>query len=56
MVLKSNRENDMSFLNRREGSDRRDPEKFNIDRKLSWLISLWLLDKLIMLLTFLFLR
>ena len=37
-------------------SDRRNPEKFNIDRKLSWLISLWLLDKLIMLLMFLFLR
>ena len=46
----------MSFINTREGKDRRNPEKFNIDRKLSWLISLWLLDKLIMLLMFLFLR
>ena len=46
----------MSFINRRKGKDRRNPEKFNIDRKLSWLISLWLLDKLIMLLMFLFLR
>ena len=33
MVLKSNRENDMSFLNRREGKDRRNPEKYNIDKK-----------------------
>ena len=56
MVLKLNKEGDMSFLNRRGGKDRRNPEKFNIDRKLSWLISLWLLDKLIMLLMFLFLR
>ena len=56
MVLKSNRENDMSFLNRREGKDRRNPEKYNIDKKLSWLILLWLLDKLIMLLMFLFIK
>ena len=27
-----NKENNMSFINRREGKDRRNPEKFNIDR------------------------
>ena len=46
----------MSFMNRRKGKDRRNPEKFNIDRKLSWLISLWLLDKLIMLIMFMFFK
>jgi hypothetical protein len=46
----------MSFMNRRTVKDRRDVEKIDIDKKLSWLISLWLLDKLIMLLMFLFLR
>ena len=56
VTLNYKKENNMSFINRREGSDRRNPEKFNIDRKLSWLILLWLLDKLIMLLMFLFIK
>ena len=46
----------MSFLNRRTTTDRRDVEKIDIDKKLSWLISLWVLDKLIMLTMFLWLN